>query len=269
MNSNETVFNDATIVGYSGPAGAKVFFRGKNDAVIFLSIGTLHEFSRDEFDELAGLAVTASAKLCAIDGSCSSGALAGGVSDRKRSIFLLQNGDVKVNFLQLSKVFTNKTFISFASALETASQNLKTYKRRSVEKEKALEPWKEKRSNLSGRDMFYRSVFLVLAILTLADVFLLITGIFNPAVFFAVLILTPVVILLFLILPKGDRANLSQNTRKYLDEDLLTHISRLNFSKKTVEFFVVLFLALFFMTVYFSKAFPLVYNFWKDYFGGK
>ncbi len=268
MNLGETIFQDTTIIGYSGPAGAKVFFRGKDDEAIFLSLGTLHKFSRNEFTGLVELAVLASKKLCDRGNSGSSGALAGDISDRKKSIFLLQNGDVKVNFAQISKVFTNKTFVSFASALETASQNLKTYKRKLDEKEKALEPWKEKKADFAVRDFLYRSAFTILVILSLADVFLLITGIFNPALFFAVIILTPVIILLYIMMPKGDRMNLSVNTQKYLDEDLLANISRLNFSKKTVEFFVVLFLALFFMTVYFSKAFPYVYNFWKNYFGG-
>ncbi len=217
------------------------------------------------------MAVLASQKLCdrGYSGNTSSGALAGCESDRKKAVFILPNGDVKVNYAQISKVFTNKNFVSFAAALETASQNLRTYKRKLEEKEKVLEPWKDKKTVMPARELLYNAGFVALVILSLADVFLLITGIFNPSLFWAVLILTPVVILLFLILPKRDRANLSQNTQKYLDEDLLTHISRLNFSKKTVELFVILFLVLFFMTVYFSKAFPLVYDFWKDYFGRK
>lgn len=284
MNLNDNNLRDATIIGYSSSAGVKIYFRGKNDGVIFLSLGTLFEFSRSEFDGLVELSVTASIKLGDMEStsasggspgprrngnSASPGVLAGGTADRKKAVFLLQNGDVKVNYAEISKVFTNKTFASFAAALETAAQNLKTYKRRIDEKEKALEPWKEKSAGLSAEGLFYNAGFVALVILSLADVFFLITGLFNPALFFAVLILTPVIILLFIMLPKGDRKNLSSNTQKYLDEDLLANISRLNFSKKTVEFFVILFLALFFMTVYFSKVFPIVYGFWKDYFGMK
>jgi len=262
--------SDLTIVGYSMQAGARIFIRDKRDERIFVELGGEHEFTRDNFLSFAGTIAEAAKKLEGPEKQVKAGTLAGNGVSRDRSVFLVSSGDVKLNYGPISKVFSLKAFLSFSKAAEMASRNILTFRRKLENSERALAPWKEKPEAGYGiKELSYRAGFILVMVLGFADSVLIFAGIFDTKLFIAAGIITPMIVLFYLLLPRGDAENLRTNTKKFLDDEFLSQVSRMNVSKKTVEFFVVLFLVMFFMTIYFSKAFPFVYNFWKNTFGIK
>jgi|GEM_PF-3234029 len=180
-------------------------------------------------------------------------------NDKNRSAFFLENGNIKLKWLNYVKIFIPKNFIAFFETIKIASLKAAVLDDKINKKRAEKEIYSAADTSFLAKAGY--SLFLMTSLITTAIIF---ASIYNPvllpfagaAIGFAGLV--------YVLVPKHGKKVMKENFKRYLDEEFSKDLNNFHMSRKSVEFFTIIFLVIFFMAVVFSKAIPFIINFWKS-----
>lgn len=70
----------------------------------------------------------------------------------------------------------------------------------------------------------------------------------------------------WLVLNARERANLRGAVRRAIEGELWEYLAHIPLSKRSIEFFAVLYVVMVVMAAYFAETIPVIMKFWQDWF---
>ena len=99
---------------------------------------------------------------------------------------------------------------------------------------------------------------------------ILVEAVIVPAALFSRHLLYPLLGLIvfqavaFALLTTEEKGKFVVNLNKYVNESLLADLGNLPISKRSIEFYAVIYVVLVVITAYFAEAIPFVIRFWRS-----
>lgn len=265
---------DALLIGFDDSISLTIHLDYKDNEKLYIKLGNTTVIDRREYEKLLGfLRLTKPKVKSARAGKAA--LLSPKSLAAEGHVWMFENGTLKITYGKFVKTISQEAFYILLTELENGKNNLIRY-----DKIKDLSPDARAAMGIDevGRpstvkDAVYKARVIgysLVVVIFLINTFLGIAAVFNLFLIPLVAAIYLFLVDVYLLLPASEKKAIAMfraNAKDYINEDMFKNLDSLPVSRKGIEFFLIIGMAMVFFTAYFSKAIPEIMKWGKDLYG--